>query len=333
MNLNEWHLRFSITPVCNFSCVYCNPEGLKEERETLSEGDIIEICKAVSELGINRVHWTGGEPALLDLERIIKETKKLGFQEQILTTNGSKGGRYIEKLIKAGLTRLIVSLDSIDPDRNYKITGNKSLLRTISSIETGVSLLKSPTKMNIVSMSKTSEEIPLLIDFASKLNADKSNKGSLVLKVIELCQNNPVFYSETGDGLYKDSHISRQNIMRAFETQGKLIDTKVEGDNPNADYYAINNTGVKVGFVTMPSLDYRCGGDACKKLRINPFGYSGVCIGMKPVKLAGLGNDEMVERLNSLLDYRDRLSIEKLDRKHFNDNFGFWRFGLCERNK
>lgn len=330
--MKEWHLRFSVTPNCNFACVYCNPEGLKEESTVLTESEIVDITKAASEIGITRVHWTGGEPTLLNLEKLISKARENGITDQIVTTNGSKGGEYIKQLIMAGMTRLIVSLDSIDPERNYLITRRRSFPSTLDSIETGVRMLDAPTKMNIVSMLKTAEEIPRMVEYASSLNSNPENKGKLVLKMIELCPNNPIFYSSEGENLYRDAHITRDQVIKSF-SKWKLVPTSMVGDNPNADYHHVGDTGVIVGLVTMPSLDYKCGKKKCRKLRVNPFGYSGVCIGMEPVKLKGSSHDEIVEKLNYLTKYREELDTTRQDRKHYNGEFGFWRFGLCDRNK
>ncbi|MEK7226325.1 MAG: radical SAM protein, partial [Bacteroidota bacterium] len=163
--LSNWFLRFAITPKCNFRCEYCNPAGLKQEGNIVKEDDIIDILKAVNKVGVNRVHWTGGEPTIMDIEYLISSARQIGFKEQVMTTNGSKGGKLLRHLVDRGLSRLIVSLDTLDPERFEKVTRTKHFYDVLDTIETSVKILYAPTKVNVVYMQETKSEIPSFIEY------------------------------------------------------------------------------------------------------------------------------------------------------------------------
>lgn len=332
-NRNDWHIRVSLTSNCNFRCVYCNPEGIKEEAALMSNTDIENILKAASTHGISRVHWTGGEPTLRNINHFLSYAKQLGYKDQIITTNGARGGDLVKDMKQSGLTRLIVSLDSLDPVLNKKITGRDNLDETLDTIETGVKLFSKPTKMNIVYMENTLSELPQFLEYAKQVNQDSNNSGKLVLKLIELCPNNPVFYDKSGKDLYSESHRNRDLLLSKLNSLSSISPVTVEGDNPNADYFHAEDYNVDIGLVTMPSLDYRCGKEKCRKLRINPYGAAGVCISNTPILLKDKSYDEIEFGFGNLLDLRSKLDRTNLDRRHFKAEYGFWRFGLCERNK
>ncbi len=78
MKDTKWHLRFFLTPKCNFSCIYCNPNKLREHKKELTTDEAISILESAYLAGIRKVHWTGGEPTVrLDLLKLMKKAKNL----------------------------------------------------------------------------------------------------------------------------------------------------------------------------------------------------------------------------------------------------------------
>lgn len=125
------YLRLSITDVCNFRCHYCLPDGYQSDssRDFLTLPEIQTTVRAFAQLGTKKVRITGGEPSLRkDLPEIIETVAQTpGIEQVAITTNGYKLPQQINTWIKAGLTSLNVSVDSLDP-RLLKV-----LLATINS--------------------------------------------------------------------------------------------------------------------------------------------------------------------------------------------------------
>lgn len=133
------YMRVSITDRCDLRCRYCMPEGCDKVSmsQILTYEEIIRICKAASELGINRIKITGGEPFVrLGCTDLIKEIKSLnGIEEVTVTTNGQTLDRYIDELIDIGVDGINISLDTLKPERFGFITGRGKLEKTLRSIE------------------------------------------------------------------------------------------------------------------------------------------------------------------------------------------------------
>ena len=183
---SKFFLRFAITSNCNFRCDYCNPEGRKQDGEQLRDPEIMQIMRAGKNAGVNRVHWTGGEPTLMNMIDLIGESKDLGYVDQVLTSNGSCGGDYIKQMVDVGLDRMIISLDTLNPEKFKSITKRDCLDSVVDSIKASVEVLEQPTKMNIVYHENTRDELPALIELGKEINSNPNNKGELIVKLIEM---------------------------------------------------------------------------------------------------------------------------------------------------
>jgi len=120
------YLRISITDRCNLRCVYCmGEEGIEQlkHENILSYEDILKVVRAGAELGISKIRITGGEPlvrrGVVDLIKRIAATP--GINDLAMTTNGILLGKYARELKKAGLKRVNISLDSIQPEKYNNI--------------------------------------------------------------------------------------------------------------------------------------------------------------------------------------------------------------------
>jgi len=318
----RWHLRVSLLPECNLRCRYCNPKGIFESSKTLNKQEILDIVKAAVVNGIVRVHWTGGEPCLTDIVSILESAKKLGMREQIMTTNGTLQVDRVHEMKRAGLNRVNISLDSLNPSKNREITGRNFFSTTVKWIETACNVFDEATKMNIVPMRDNINEIEDFIKFAQRFN------GKLLLKFIELCPNNPAFYNTD----IQRYHVSRQEIVKELEKIGTLKRTIAVGDNPNAEYYQVGDTGVIIILVTMPSQNYKCGLEKCRKMRISPFGIAGSCIQQEGKQLKDLSLEQKIQGIGELIDLRNSYSdVAPVSRRHFRGEFGFWRFGKIKQ--
>ena len=181
------NLRISLTPKCNLSCIYCHREGERSPRDQLSAEEIGEILRVAAGLEIRSVKFTGGEPLLRpDLLEIIRSVPD--SMESSLTTNGTLLAPLAIGLKEAGLRRVNVSLDSLNPETYRKITGIDRLADVLEGITAAVDAGLTPVKLNMVVLKGINDtEID---DFLSYVRGNRN----LVLQLIELMQFNDCNY-------------------------------------------------------------------------------------------------------------------------------------------
>lgn len=328
--MRKWNLRFGVTSRCNFRCRYCLPAGKQAVVTQPSLEEAIDVLQAAHDIGIQRVHYTGGEPTVRrDLLVIMRAAKDIGFTQQIITTNGYKLHRFIEKAVDAGLTRVIVSLDSLDAQRNLFVTRAGFFQDTLKSIERSVELLPTMTKISCCTMKSTLAELPALIMYAKELNS-RGWPGKVAIKLNQFFPSNPVQLSKEGQSFWNEQFVEEHAIVEALEEVGELHSIKrerIEGDNPSYNYFEVGNTGVAVGVLAMFTWNYPCGG--CWKLRISPHGLVTVCISQKnPPTLWGTSLHEKRDIFARLTSYRDSLqfNVDSPDRRHYRAQLGELRF-------
>jgi GTP 3',8-cyclase len=168
------YLRISVTDKCNLRCVYCMPaEGVPfvPHSQILRHEEIAEIVAEAAALGITKVRLTGGEPlvrrGIVDLVRMIAETR--GIQTVAMTTNGTLLPRFALPLKEAGLQRLNISLDTLDPDRYRHITRGGSLDAALAGVAAAGRAGFTGTKINMVVLNDTTEgEITAMQSFCNE---------------------------------------------------------------------------------------------------------------------------------------------------------------------
>ena len=241
-----------------------------------------------------------------------------GMVQQIMTTNGTLQVSQVGAMKHAGLSRVNISLDTLNPAKFKKITGCEGFDSVVEWIQRSCCEFDLVTKMNIVPMRDNLDEVPAFIRFAQQFS------GKLMLKFIELCPNNPAFY-EWDIQRYA---VNRDEIIAALERVGSLSPTTDIGDNPNAEFYFVGDSGVKVILVTMPSQNFKCGLSACRKMRISPYGLVGSCIQQEGLSLLGQPIERKSEIIRNRLQEREAYSDEMpCLRRHFRKDYGIWRFG------
>ena len=116
-------LRISITNRCNVKCFYCHHDGIVPQDYEMTPEEIERIVTVAKELGIEKIRLSGGEPLVRDdIVDMVSRIANVGFRDISLTTNGILLEKYAEKLHDAGLTRVNVSFDTLDPDTYRFIT-------------------------------------------------------------------------------------------------------------------------------------------------------------------------------------------------------------------
>jgi cyclic pyranopterin phosphate synthase len=209
------NLRISLTPACNLSCIYCHKEGEKSPTVQISAGDITEILQAAATFEIRSVKFTGGEPLLRpDLIEIVKAVPR--GMESSLTTNGTLLADCASALKSAGLRRVNVSLDSLNPDTYKRITGIDRLSDVLAGIDAALDAGLTPVKLNMVVLEDVNDNE--IDDFLSYVRGNRN----LVLQLIELMHFNDCTYHGDLHGL-EDSLASRskQIITRRMHHRKK----------------------------------------------------------------------------------------------------------------
>src|SRR5260370_5521921 len=147
-------LRISITDRCNFRCVYCrsaDPENYRDHDEILSWPELDRLAKIFLSLGIRKIRITGGEPLVREgVENYIARLHALGVEDLSMTTNGHLLAERCDRLLAAGLRRINISLDSLDPDKFERITRTKSFSTVMHSIDVAQKSRLAPATLNAV---------------------------------------------------------------------------------------------------------------------------------------------------------------------------------------
>jgi cyclic pyranopterin phosphate synthase len=147
-------LRISVTDRCNFRCVYCrsaDPENYREHDQILSWAELDRLARIFLSLGIRKIRLTGGEPMVREgLEEYIARLHALGVQDLSMTTNGHLLAERCDGLIAAGLQRINISLDSLDPAKFERITRTKTFTSVMRGIDAAQNSSLGPAKVNAV---------------------------------------------------------------------------------------------------------------------------------------------------------------------------------------
>jgi cyclic pyranopterin phosphate synthase len=166
-------VRVSVTDRCNFRCQYCMPaEGLPwlQRDELLSYEEIARLVRLLASMGVHDVRLTGGEPLVRrELWRLVEMLSGLeDVHDLSLTTNGYMLARQVDDLVRAGLRRVNVSLDSLAPDRFFQLTRRNSLGQVLEGLEAAQRHPQlRPIKVNVVALRDfTEDEVVRFAEFA-----------------------------------------------------------------------------------------------------------------------------------------------------------------------
>lgn len=259
------YLRISVTDRCNLRCCYCMPEGVQDVgmKNILTFEEIWEIVRTGVSLGITHIRITGGEPLVrkgcVNLIRGIREIP--GVETITMTTNGVLLGNYGKQLKKVGVDGVNISLDTLDPEEFYKITGKRELQEVLAGIR-AVKTAGLPVKLNAVNR-KELDPIPL-VRYAQEEN--------LPLRFIEMM---PVGYGKKYVGR---SNEELRETLEAVCGKAECMTNREElsrmGSGP-AVYYQFSDLKVPVGFISAIHGKF-C--DTCNRVRLTAEGYLKLCL-------------------------------------------------------
>lgn len=282
------YLRISITEKCNLRCRYCMAEDQKFAVEELSIDDYIKLARPMIKKGIKKIRITGGEPLLKkDLPILIKAFKKEGIEDISITTNGILLDKYAEELREAGLTRINISLDSLNEDKYRYITRGGDLSKVLNAIKICKDLKFDAIKINVVLLKNFNlDEFQDFLDF--------SDMEDLIVRFIELM---PI-----GEAIkFKDQLVSNAELIKSNKDLKKYTGNKETGP---AEYYYRDNKKSLIGFISPLSCNF-C--QSCNRIRIDHNANLITCLhSSKLVSLKDQINNE-----KELIELLDKSIIEK----------------------
>jgi cyclic pyranopterin phosphate synthase len=259
------YLRVSITENCNLNCIYCSPgmSGCQQKcPAALKPEEFERIVRAAVKVGVNKVRITGGEPLVRkDVLEIVERISGIpGIEDLSMTTNGIRLDKMAEKLKKAGLHRLNISLDSLKPEKFRYITGGGELEGTLKGIDKAMELGLTPVKINTVLIRGINDDE--IEDFI-QLTRDKA----LEVRFIELM---PIgrFGEQNKDKVVPNSEI--------IEAHSEFIFCEDSKKGAPASYYRIEGHKGKVGFISAVSHKF-C--SSCNRVRLTSDGKIRPCLG------------------------------------------------------
>ncbi len=279
------YLRISLTDRCNLRCVYCMPsEGVawKAHGEILTLEEIERFAAVAVEEGISKIRLTGGEP--LVRKGVVGHVRRLrsltGLEAIALTTNGSLLARYAEPLVEAGLTRVNISLDSLDPGTFERVTRGGKLADALAGLDAAFVAGMGPVKVNAVVVRSLEQN---LLGFA-RLTLDRPVHVRFIEYMPVGGASEGGGCDPAGEGWTRADHVPAGEILDRLkaegiavgfgELEGVLRDDAPGGWGP-ARYYRFPGAAGTVGVIT-PLSHHFCG--ECNRLRLTADGRLRTCL-------------------------------------------------------
>jgi cyclic pyranopterin phosphate synthase len=264
------YLRVSVTDRCDFRCVYCMSEHMTflPKAEVLSLEEIDRVASAFVRRGTRKLRLTGGEPlvrrGIMDLVRGLSRHLAMGALDELtLTTNGSQLGRFADELATAGVRRVNVSLDTLDPEKFARITRWGRL----SQVLEGIAAAKAAglhVKINMVALAGLNDdEFERMLDWCGREGHD--------LVLIETMPLGEIDEDRT------DRYLPLSRVRAALEENYTLGHLPDRTGGP-ARYVRVRETGQRLGFIT-PLTHNFC--ESCNRVRLTATGMLYMCLGQE----------------------------------------------------
>lgn len=300
---NIEYLRISVTRDCNLNCLYCKPGTAcrnDDQFRPLSPADYGKIVRTAAELGIRKVRITGGEPLVRhDIYEIISVISSVeGIDDISMTTNGIHLEQAAQRLKDAGLTRVNVSLDSLNEDNFRKITGVNKLHDVLNGIRKAAIYGLVPVKTNTVLIKGLNDyEVDDFFRLARDMELD--------VRFIELM---PV--GEFGEE-NRDKIVYNTEIIAAHP---ELVPVESVNSSEPARYYTVEGYKGRIGFISPISSSF-C--SCCDRIRLTCDGKIKPCLGNnREVDIM-----ELLDDPEGLKEMISRTVFQKPEKHSFEDNF------------
>jgi len=279
-------LRISITNRCNIRCFYCHHDGIIPQEYEMTPQEIKRISLIAKNIGIKKIRLSGGEPLIRDdIVDIVKKISSLEFQDVSLTTNGTLLEKYALLLKNAGLNRVNVSFDTLNPETYRFITKSNYLEQVKNGIKKAVKVGLYPVKVNMVVMKGLNhQEIWDMFQFCKDNGA--------ILQIIELLKAESCPDSDFFDDYHYDIGIVEEELRE------KATDIKTRAFMQDRKKYFLDGGEIEV----VRPMDNTQFCKNCTRLRITPDGKLKPCL---------LRNDNLVDLIEPM---RHGASDEKLEK-------------------
>lgn len=291
------YVRLSVTDRCDLRCFYCLPKGFKDFEEPehwLTFAEIERVIAAFARLGTRRIRITGGEPLVRkDLPQLAARLSALpGIGDLSLSTNATRLAKHASELHAAGIRRINVSLDSLDPVRFKQITGGK-LDKVIDGLLAAKAAGFAPIKINMVVMKDVNEdEVEAMVDFCIA--------HGFTLRLIETMP-----MGDTGRSA-ADHYVDLQAVKARLARRFDLLPGVMPGGGP-ARYVQVAGTDLRIGFIT-PISQHFCA--TCNRVRLAVDGTLYLCLGqehrfeLRPLLRAGASDAELESAILHAIDLK-----------------------------
>ncbi|MCM8537388.1 MAG: GTP 3',8-cyclase MoaA [Lentisphaeraceae bacterium] len=306
-------LRISLTDVCNFRCTYCMPADYDykflSDKQRMNLEEIDRFVRLFTQLGVERVRLTGGEPLLRpDIVNIVAAISSYDLKDIALTTNGQLLAKHAAELKNAGLRRVTVSLDAVGPLVFKKMSGGRGSYRSVlEGIDEAISTGLTPLKVNSVVEKGMNEDqiLPL---------ADLAYEKGITVRYIE--------FMDVGNknNWHKEDVISSKEILETISSKYDVEPKDPAFYGEVASHYNFKEKDGGIGLISSVTQPF-C--QSCTRGRLSAEGHLYTCLfateGMDlltPMR-KGASDDELLELIGGLWQKReDRYSEERFDLKN-----------------
>jgi len=263
------YLRISITDRCNLRCQYCMPqEGISQfgHAEVLRYEEIGRVAEMAAGKGISKIRITGGEPLVRkDVVQLVRQLARIqGIRDLSMTTNGVLLTEFAQELRQAGLHRINISMDSLDPEKYRRITRGGNLSRVWSGIEAAQQAGLAPIKINVVAIAGFNDDE--VLDFAKLTIHDPFQ-----VRFIEFMPIGP------SNGWQPEQCIPSAEIKKRLESFSSLmpLDNGKNAHDGPARLFKIPGAAGTIGLIS-PVSDHFC--TSCNRLRLTADGKLKTCL-------------------------------------------------------
>lgn len=305
------YVRISVTDRCDFRCVYCMAEHMTflPKRDLLTLEELLRLSDVFVRMGVKKIRLTGGEPLvrrniLWLIEQLGERVKRGELDELTITTNGSQLPLMAERIAEAGVRRINISLDTLDPKRFEAITRWGKFDRVMAGIE-AAKAAGLAVKINMVALKGFNEdEFDRMIAWCGEEGFD--------LTLIETMPMGEI------DGDRTDQYLPLSIVRKRLEQKWTLTDIPYRTGGP-ARYVRIEETGGRLGFIT-PLTHNFC--ESCNRVRVTCTGTMYMCLGqedkaeLRDVLRASESDGPVEEAIRAAIARKPKGHDFVIDRRH-----------------